>query len=65
MVELGIPEQGEAKDSSLRGKSCVPGGTPDPGLAGQDSFGPSLQDTLYVWADCDHRTKDCSFNIQQ
>lgn len=50
MVELGVPEQGEAKHSSLRGKSCVPGGTPDPGLAGQDSFGASLQDTLYVWA---------------
>lgn len=50
MVELGVPEQGGAKHSSLRGKSCVHRGTSDPGLAVQDSFGPSLQDTLYVWA---------------
>ena len=50
MVELGVPEQGGAKHSSLRGKSYVHRGTSDPGLAVQDSFGPSLQDTLYVWA---------------
>lgn len=40
-------------------------GRPDPGLADQDSFGPSLQDTLYVWAKtADHRTKGCSLNIR-